>query len=146
MHKTLNFVTCIQDLDQLGPMRGTAIPNHQEQTREQAQQLSEKSNDFLTGDRMLVSLQKQPTLGCDYPDERKMIIRQKLFQDGRPATRSRSAHDEWQQVNARFVYEDDGSPFFGRLFFNSGQHFSFKRWISAPRRSEWASGVSNPVL
>ncbi len=63
-----------------------------------------------------------------------MILGQKLLQNGRTAARGIRAHHNGQQVDPRFVYEDDGAPFFGGLFFNSGQRSSFQRWISASLR------------
>ena len=63
-----------------------------------------------------------------------MVIGQKLLQDGRLATRSIRAHHDRQQVDPRFIYEDDRSSFFGGLFFNAGQRSSCQRWISASLR------------
>jgi len=63
-----------------------------------------------------------------------MVIGQKLFQDGCLAAGCIGAHHDGQQIDPRFVYEDDGAPFCGRLFFNLGQRSSLQRWISASLR------------
>ena len=63
-----------------------------------------------------------------------MVIGQKFLQDRRLTAWSVCAHNDRQQVNARFVYEDDGPVFFDGLFFNAGQRSSFQRWISVSWR------------
>lgn len=49
-----------------------------------------------------------------------MVIGQKFLQDRRLTAWGECAHNDRQQVNARFVYEDDGPAFFDGLFFNAG--------------------------
>jgi len=53
----------------LGPMSRVAIPNHQQQTRDQTLQLPKKGDDFFAGNRVVVNFQKQPTLRGDGSDK-----------------------------------------------------------------------------
>lgn len=55
--------------DFLGTMRRDAIPNHEQQARDHALQLSEKGDHFRTGDRMVIRFQEQAPLRGDGSDE-----------------------------------------------------------------------------
>ena len=111
-----------------------AIPNHQQTTWDHALQLSKKGDYFCTGNRMLVSFHEQPALRGDRPDQREMFVRKKLLQNGRLTTRGVGTDHDRQQINPRFVYEDDGPPFCFGLFFSSGQRSSFQCKISSALR------------
>lgn len=120
--------------DDFGAMGWTTIPNNQQLPWNQALQLVETGNHFTAGDRMFIALEKQLALGCDRPNGRKMDIGKILVQDGHAASQGIGAHHHGQQVEARFVYEDDGSSFLFGLFFSSGQRSSCQRRISASLR------------
>ena len=131
---TLGSSVCQVGFDDPGAMRRNTVLDNQEQIIDHAQQLAKKEDDFSARNRMSINRQKQLALGRDRPDERKMLMGQKFLQDRCLAAGCIRTHDHRQHVYSRFIYKDDGSSFFDRLFFNSGQRTSFQCWISASLR------------
>jgi len=146
---TLGRSICQVGFNDLGVMRWNTVPDNQEQTRDHAQQLAKKENDFSARNRVRINRQKQLTLGRDRPDERKMLVGQKLLQDrGLAAGRIRT-HDHRQQIHSRLIYKDDRASFFDRFFSTlANAHLSSagSRLLCAVWPAGSVSGVSIPSL
>lgn len=97
-------------LDGLGAMDRRSIPDHEQLPRNLAQQMLQKLNDLRAAQRALTALDEEPPVVGQTADHGEMIARAAHPQDRRLAPRRVGAHQARQQIEARLVYPDDGTP------------------------------------
>ena len=124
-------------LDDVTAVDGRAIPDHQQQTRDVAQEVTEKPNHVRAAERALLSREVQPSLQRNAADDSHVITRQRYAQDRRLSPRRIGPRDTWQQVETRLIYPDDATPFSLGPFFSAGQRSAYHaamvcslRWVA----------------
>lgn len=96
-------------LDRLAVVNGGTVPDHQQLPSNLAQELAEKGDDRRSAEGLVLHMREEPAVGGDSADHREMVVREWGAQDGRLADRCIGARDERQQIEARFIYEEDGA-------------------------------------
>ena len=132
---------CAQKIfDDIRAMNGRAIPDDQQLARDFAQKHLQKAHDIWPFVRVILHLHKQPSIGCQATDRRKMVTGQPHRQDRRVPNRRIGPHSHGQEVKRRLVYKDDGTLFLFRFFFNSVTRCSRQVWIACA--SLWLARLS----
>ena len=80
----------------------------------------EKTHYLLTVEGRILGPGVEVACWRDSTDNRQMFPH-RILENGRLALAGPSVHDGWQQIEARFVYEDNRAVFLFSFFFNSGQ-------------------------
>jgi hypothetical protein len=124
-------------LDQPAAMNGRTVPDHQDVAGDVLQEMFQKAHDGLAAiGPALHAHQELPMLGQG-TDGRHMVPRQWDAQDRRLSTWCIGADPRWKQVEARFIYPDDGLLLRGSVFFSAGQRSSHHAAMTASSR--WAA-------
>lgn len=118
-------------LDGLATVDGRAIPDHQQLARDVTQQVLQKANHIRATISTLLYHQQQGTVQGDAADGRYVVPGQGHSQDGGLTAGSVGAYHAGQEVEARFVYPDDGSMLFVCPFFSAGQRSAYQAAIAA---------------
>ena len=79
-------------------------------------------------------LEQQLAVRGDAADDREVIAGEAHAQDRRLAAGGVGPHAAGQQIEAGFVYPDDGAPFGGRPFLSAGQRSAYQRAMAASSR------------
>lgn len=96
-------------LDHVAAMDGSSVPEYQELSLEVAVQVAEEPDHLRASERGLLHLHVQLSLGCDPTDSGEVIVGPPLPQHWGLPTRGEGPYHGGQQVEARFVYEDDSA-------------------------------------
>jgi hypothetical protein len=123
-------------LDLPTAMSGQSIPDDQQLAGEVLQQVLQKADDRFTVKRFVLRHRVQFAFRRDGADDRQMLP-VPIAQYGCLTTRSPGTHRAWQKGKPGFIYEDKGSLFPVRFFFNSGQVSSCQR--STASSSRWSA-------
>ncbi len=107
--------------DRLAAMNRCPIPDDQQLAGDVAQQVLEEPDDIGALVRVLLDQHEQPPGRGDAADDRQVIAGQWQAEDRRLAAWGIGADGTGQQVEARFVDPDDGSPLLVSPFFRAGQ-------------------------
>src|SRR5690242_4910182 len=94
-----------------------------------------KAHHLWSTDRVVVDLHVQLSRRRDGTDDVEMVVATRGVDHRRLANRSPSAYTRRQQVEAGFVYPDEGSLFVGSFFLINGQVSSRQRSIASSLRS-----------
>jgi|GraSoiStandDraft_43_1057313.scaffolds.fasta_scaffold311750_2 hypothetical protein len=121
-------------LDRLPSMDGRAVPDHQQLAGEIAQQMAQKPHHILALERPLRNQEQELAVGGDPADGREVILGQGDPQDGRLAPRRVAPHAGGEQIEAGFVYPNDGAPFPFGFFLSAGQRSVSQVWMAASLR------------
>lgn len=108
-------------LDRLATMDGSTIPDDQELAGNMSEQVLEEADDIRTLVRVVLHAHEQLTGRRDATDHGQMIAAQWETEDGCLATRGVGANRPGEEVEARFIDPDDGSPLLVSLLFRAGQ-------------------------
>jgi hypothetical protein len=106
-----------------------------------AQQVLQEADDVRTVEWTLLDQQEQAVIQGDATDGRQVVAGQRHVQDGRLRARSVGANHRRQQVEAGFVYPDDGLTPAVRPLFKVGQRSAYQAAM-APR----CAGSPAPVV
>jgi hypothetical protein len=121
-------------LDRLPVMNRRAIPDEQQLPADLAQEHAQKADNRFTVVVVLTHLQEQAPIQRDGADDREVVVGEGHAQDGGLATWRPGTHGHRQQIEARFVYPDDGCSLFVRPFLSVGQRSSYQVAILAASR------------
>ena len=108
-------------LDGLASVDRRAVPDHQQFAGDVTQQVLQKADHIRATESTLLCHQQQGAVYCDAADGRYVVLGQRNSQNGGLTARSVGAYQTGQQIEARFVYPNDGSALFFRPLFSSGQ-------------------------
>ena len=95
---------------------------------------AQKAHDIVGMIRPLLRLHEQAPRGRDPADGREVVVGERHSQDRRLPLWRPSPHRHGQEVEARLVYPDDGSPFLGGFFPRAGQRSCHQAWMAASSR------------
>jgi len=121
-------------LDRLPMMNRGPIPDDEQLARNLAQHHAQKVDDRLPVIAILAHLQEQAPIQGDGADGREMVVGEWHMQDGGLSARRPRAQRQGQQIEARFVYPDDGRSLLLRPFLRAGQRSSCHAAILASLR------------
>ena len=121
-------------LDWFPTMNGRAIPDYQERSRDMAQQMFKKADDVLCSISTFLRHQQQSAPHGDSTDGGHMIPAETHAQNGGLSLGSISSHQGRQEIEARFVYPDDGSTLFFSPLFSAGQRSVYHSLMAASSR------------
>ncbi len=108
-------------LDRLATMDRGPIPDDQELAGDVAEQMLEKAHDIRALIGVLLHEHQQPARWSDATDNRQVITAQRQPEDGCLAARSVGPDGPGEQVEARLIDPDDGSPLLVSPLFRAGQ-------------------------
>lgn len=120
--------------DHLCTMDRCPIPDDEQVAWNLAQQETQEANHILGIIGMILRLHEQPSLSSKASDSRKMIPRQFHTQHRSVSSGSVGPHSHRQQVEAGFIYKDDGSVLLLGFFLSAGQRSSFQRPMAVSSR------------
>jgi hypothetical protein len=126
-------------LDGLAAMDRRAIPDHQELAGDMAQQVLEEAHDIRALVGVVLHEHQQAALGGDPADDRQMVATEGQAEDRRLPARGVGPDGAREEVEARFVNPDDGSPLLVSPFFRAGQRSARHSSIAASLR--WVARV-----
>lgn len=102
-------------LDGAAAMNHRSIPDDRQLARNLTQPLTQKGDDALAGEGLLLDVGEQSAPGGHTADHRQMVAGEGCAQDRCLPARRIGAGNKWQQIEAGLVYKDDRSVFFGTL-------------------------------
>jgi hypothetical protein len=126
--------------DDARTMNRRTVPNDQQVAGNFAQKHLQEAHDIWPFVRVILDLHEQSTIWRQSADGRQVVTGQRNSQDGRLPHGRRGSHGHGQQVERRLIYEDDGTRFLFRLFFNSATRCSRQVWIACASR--WLARLS----
>jgi hypothetical protein len=121
-------------LDRLPAMDRRAVPDHQQLAGDVAEQVPEEADDVRALGGPLPDHHQQPPFGRDAAADRQVVAAQPQAQDRRLPARGVRADEPRQQVEAGFVYPDDGPAFLVSPFLSAGQRSACQAAIAASSR------------
>jgi hypothetical protein len=101
---------CQEVLDGPRAMDRRPIPDHEQLARNLAQQVLQELDDLGAPERPLADLEEEPSIVGQAADDREMIAGTGHPENRRLPPRGVGAHQARQQIEARFVYPDNGTP------------------------------------
>ena len=113
--QALGRALCQEVPDDLGPMDGRAIPDHQQLARDVPQQVPEEAHHVGAAQGVVAHLDQNATSRGHAADQRQVIAGEGHTQDGHLPPWSIGADHRRQQVAAGLVGPDDGASFGYRL-------------------------------
>jgi len=120
--------------DGLIAMDGRAVPDHEELAGEMAQQMTEEAHHILAMEGLLPGHVEELAIVGDATDRREMIPGERDVQERSLSAWGIRPHPARQEVEARFVYPDDGlSVSLGPLF-SAGHRSSYQVWMASSFR------------
>ena len=102
--------------------------------------MAKELHNLPTSIRPFLHLHEHASSAGQRADRRHMVTRHWYVQPRRLSTRGIRAHPRGQQVEARFVYPDDGPPFRMGFFLSAGQR-SVCHMVTAAS-SRWVACVT----
>jgi hypothetical protein len=120
--------------DRLAAMDRRAIPDHQQLAGNMAQQMAQEAHHILAAQGPLLDQEQELAIRGNTTDGREVIFGQGNPQDGRLAAGRIAPHPTGQQIEARFVYPDDGAVFGFGLFLSAGQRSVSQAAMAASSR------------
>lgn len=127
-------------LDRLAAVDRGAVPEHQQEAWDQAQQLAQKGHHRRPVAGRGLEVADQPTAGGQRADQRDVVARPGHVQDWGLATRRPGPHPRRQEVAAGLVYPDDRATVRFGFFLSAGQRSCHQRSIAAASR--WVAWVT----
>jgi hypothetical protein len=121
-------------LDRLAAMDGGTVPDDQQLARDLAEQMLEEAHDIRARVRVILHEHEQTTRRRDAADDGQMVVGQGQTEDGSLPPGGVGADSAGEQVEARFVDPDDGSPLLVSPFFRAGQRSVCQASIAASFR------------
>jgi hypothetical protein len=115
-------------------MNGRAVPDDEQLPADLAQQHPQEPHDRCPIVAILTHLQEEASIEGDGADGGEMVTREGHAQDGSLPPRRPGADRKWEQIEARFIYPDDGRSLFVRPFLSAGQRSSPPAAILASSR------------
>jgi len=97
-------------LDGLRAMDRRPIPDHQQFARNLAQEMLQELDDLGAPERALADLEEEPSIVGETADDGEMLAGTRHPEDRCLAPRGIGPHQARQQIEARLVYPDDGTP------------------------------------
>jgi hypothetical protein len=126
-------------LDRLATVDRCAVPDDQEFARDVVEQVLEEADDVRALIRLLLHEHQQPTGWGDATDDRQVISTQGQSEDGCLATWGVGPDGTGEQIEARLVDPDDGSPLLVSPLFRAGQRSV--RQVSIATSLRWLARV-----
>ncbi len=117
--------------DRLAPVNGRTIPDDQQLAGDVTQQMLQKANHIRAAESPLLHHHQQGAIYGDATDGCYVVPGERHSEDRALSPRSIGAYLTGQQVEARFVYPDNGPSLFFRPLFSSGQRSVYQTAMAA---------------